>query len=580
MKKILSLILALTLLLGAVMTLASCGEPKNEGAEISVYLGDPIYDFDPSDYYVDSNAEQVMSLLYEPLFTLDEKGDFKYAAAKSYKVNEEEREISITLRESYWSDGARVKADDFLYAWRDLLLEPTKANPAAALLYDIENAVEVKQGTLSNSELGVEANLYDLKITYREGADYKQLLKNLASTAASPVRQSAVTSAPAYWSKQSNSIITNGPFIISSVDYEAGELRLERNLGYHQNPNVTDYDNIVIPHSLVSFFTIDGYHVQCSYSDIEEKTVFYMGNASIVDRKENSANATASDVLSTYTYVFNTENPLFAIPEIRRALSISIDRASIASEIVFGKAATGLLSPMANNGVEQLLLETEAQMNEARALVASVDLTDIDTSFSITVNNDEVSRKIADYVKSRWTELGFDVTVRYATYVKTSQIDFSTGAELEIYDSELQYLVKEASYGNRDFDVIAVDWQLYSADSFVALAAFTSDMNGNGAIFKDATTTYRTNISGWTNAKYDEYIKAAYEAEDADTRNENLKKAEALLIEEAPIAPIVFNQSFYFASDEISGIKVDGLGHFVCTNMTQENYESYLPKED
>ncbi len=580
MKKILSLILALTLILGTVMTLASCGAPENDGAQISVYLGDPIYDFDPSDYYVDSNAEQVMSLLYEPLFTLNEKGEFKYAAAKSYKVNEKDRQITITLRESYWSDGARVVAADFLYAWRDLLLEPTKANPAAALLYDIENALEIKQGTLSNSELGVEANLYDIKITYREGADYNQLLKNLAATATSPVRQSAVNMAPTYWSKQSNSIITNGPFIISSLDYEEGELRLERNVGYHQNPNVTDYDNIVIPHALVTFFTVDGYHVECSYSDIEEKTVFYMGDASIVDRKDNAANAVAADVFSTYTYVFNTEKPLFAIPEIRRALSISIDRAAIASEIVFGKAATGLLSSKANKGVEQLLLETESKMAQARELVASVDLTDIDTSFSITVNNDEVSRKIADYVKSRWTELGFDVSVEYASYVKTSQLDFTTSAELEIYDSEIQYLVKEASYGNREFDVIAVDWQLYSADPFVALAAFTSNMNGNGAVFKDATTTYRTNISGWTNAKYDGYIKAAYEADDASERNENLKKAEALLIEEAPIAPIVFNQNFYFASAEISEIKVDGSGHFVYTNMKQENYESYLPKED
>lgn len=580
MKKILSLILALSLVLGSVFALASCGVPENEGAQISVYLGDPIYDFDPSDYYADSNAEQLMSLLYEPLFTLDEKGELKYAASKSYSVDEKERLITITLRESYWSDGARVKADDFLYAWRDLLLEPTKANPAAALLYDIENAVEVKKGTLSNSELGVEANLYDLKITYREGADYKQLLKNLAATATSPVRQSAVTAAPTYWSKQSNSILTNGPFIIASLDYEDGELRLERNLGYHQHQNVTDYDNIVIPHALVSFFTIDGYHVECSYSDIEDKTVFYMGDASIVDRKNNSDKAVAVDTLSTYTYVFNTENPLFANAKIRRALSLAIDRAAIVNEIVYGKAATGFLSPMANKNIQQSLIAAESKMTEARDLVKTVDLTGIDTSFTLTVNNDEVSRKIADMVKSRWNELGFNVTVKYASYVKTTQIDFSTSAELEIYDSEIQYLVKEASYGNREFDVIAVDWQLYSADPFVALSAFTSDTNGNGAVFKDSTTTYRANISGWTNKTYDSYINAAYNAETAAERNENLKKAEELLVNEAPIAPILFNQNFYYASEEISGITVSGFGHFVFTKTEQANYESYLPKKD
>ena len=580
MKKILSLILTLTLLLGTVLTLASCGAPKNEGAQIAVYLGDPIYDFDPTDYYTESNAEQLMSLLYEPLFTLNEKGEIKYAAANKYSVDKENREITITLRESYWSDGARVTADDFLYSWRDHLLEPTKANPAAALLYDIENAMEVKQGKLSNSELAIEANLYELKITYREGADYNQLLKNLASTACSPIRQGAVTAAPAYWSKNANSIVTNGPFIVSTLSYPDGELTLERNIGYRQPKDTQDYDNNVVPHKLVTFFTVDGYNVDCTYADIEDKTVFYMGDMSIVDRKDYSYKATATDTLSTYTYVFNTEDPLFAIPEVRRALSIAVDRDAIVSEVVFGKAATGFLSPMANKNVAQDLISGNAKMAEARKMLEGVDLTGIDLSFEITVNNDEVSRKIADLVKNNWNQLGFNVTVKYATEVVTTQFDYSTGAALDIYDSEIQYLVKEASVGNCMFDVIAVDWQMFSTDPFVALSAFTSATNGNGAEIKDSNVNYRTNISGWTNEKYDSYINAAYKATDANKRNENLKKAEALLVSEAPIVPILFNQNFYVASEDIENIKIDGLGHIVFSQVTQKNYEAYLPEEE
>lgn len=580
MKKILSLILTLTLLLGTVLTLASCGAPKNEGAQIAVYLGDPIYDFDPTDYYTESNAEQLMSLLYEPLFTLNEKGEIKYAAANKYSVDKENREITITLRESYWSDGARVTADDFLYSWRDHLLEPTKANPAAALLYDIENAMEVKQGKLSNSELAIEANLYELKITYREGADYNQLLKNLASTACSPIRQGAVTAAPAYWSKNANSIVTNGPFIVSTLSYPDGELTLERNIGYRQPKDTQDYDNNVVPHKLVTFFTVDGYNVDCTYADIEDKTVFYMGDMSIVDRKDYSYKATATDTLSTYTYVFNTEDPLFAIPEVRRALSIAVDRDAIVSEVVFGKAATGFLSPMANKNVAQDLISGNAKMAEARKILEGVDLTGIDLSFEITVNNDEVSRKIADLVKNNWNQLGFNVTVKYATEVVTTQFDYSTGAALDIYDSEIQYLVKEASVGNCMFDVIAVDWQMFSTDPFVALSAFTSTTNGNGAEIKDSNVNYRTNISGWTNEKYDSYLNAAYKATDANKRNENLKKAEALLVSEAPIVPILFNQNFYVASEDIENIKIDGLGHIVFSQVTQKNYEAYLPEEE
>ena len=56
MKRTLSLLLALVMLFGALASLTSCGVPKNSGAEINVYLGAQIFDFDPSDYYVSANA--------------------------------------------------------------------------------------------------------------------------------------------------------------------------------------------------------------------------------------------------------------------------------------------------------------------------------------------------------------------------------------------------------------------------------------------------------------------------------------------------------------------------------------------
>ena len=91
MKKIVSLLLAVAMLMGVMLSLTSCEEaPADAGAQIKVYLGNEFYDLDPTDYYVDSNAEQVMSLLFEPLFTIDEDGDLEKALAKSYKVVQDE----------------------------------------------------------------------------------------------------------------------------------------------------------------------------------------------------------------------------------------------------------------------------------------------------------------------------------------------------------------------------------------------------------------------------------------------------------------------------------------------------------
>ena len=412
MKRIMSLILALALLAGCVTVFASCGEPKDAGAEISVYLGEEIYDFDPTDYYVDSNADQIMSLLFEPLFTLSKSGKLKKnGLAKDYKVDKDERTIVIELRESYWSDEIRVTAEDFVYSWRDILLEPINSNPAAALLYDIENAVEIKNGEKTIYELGVEASdTYELTITYRDGANYKQLLKNLASVATSPVRQDIATDFTVdYWTKVINTAVTNGPFKLEELDYTLGTFTLSRNIGYHQKPTAKKYTKQVTASQLVSFTNPDGSAMNVKYSDIENKTVFYMSDAPLEERASNKDEAKVLDDLSTYTYVFNTENPLFAIKEVRQALSMAIDRNAIVNAITFGKAATGFIPDACIDAATKDpfrehadLISKGAKLDEAKTILAGVDFGTLSKSFTLTVNDDAESLAIAAIVEAAW----------------------------------------------------------------------------------------------------------------------------------------------------------------------------------
>ncbi len=570
------------MLFGAMLTLVSCGEPKNAGAEIKVYLGPDVYDFDPTDYYADRNAEQVMSLLYEPLFKLSSKGELECAAAKDYDVDREKREIKITLRETYWSDEIRVTAADFIYAWRVLVLDPNRPNPAAALFYDIENAIAIKAGDASYSELGaVASDTYEITITYREGADYKQLLKNLASVAASPVRVDIVETAATYWSKDNSKIVTNGPFRVETLDRETGEFTLARNIGYHQKSSVKDYTKKVTPASLVSFIADKGV-LTLTYQDVVDKTVFYMGDATLEDRITNKEDAKVVDALSAYTYVFNTENPLFAIKEVRQALSLALDRAAIAETVTFGKAANGFLPDPISKKLYGKKAEdriaTTAKLEEAKALIAAADLTGVSKTFTLTVNNDEESVAMAELAKAAWQSLGFKVNIKKVSSTATKLFDKTTENMITILDSEIQATVKEAALGNRDFDVLAVDWQMYSTDALVPLSAFTSHMNGNGTDFSGASMN-RTNISGWSSYDYDHYINQAYAASTASERKEALKSAEALLLEECPVIPVLYNQNFAFVSSALSGIKTDAFGNFVLTKTKQKNYEKYLPED-
>ena len=581
MKRILGLLLAVSTLLGSLLTLASCGAPANYGAEISVYLGESVYDFDPTDYYAESNAEQVLSLLFEPLFSLNTRGNIVNAAAAGYRVNESERQIVITLRESYWSDAVQVTAEDFIFAWRDVLLEPNNANPAAALLYDIENAYEIKSGSTSVYELGaVASDVNEITITYRDGADYRQLLKNLAAVSTSPLRQDIVTDFTAgYWSKLLNSAVSNGPFRLDTIDAES--FTVARNNGYHQKPTVTNPTKIVTPNKLVTFSALNNDKTTVSYDDIASKVVFYMGDATLADRAANKDKAIVASDLSTYTYVFNLENPLFAIKEVRQALSMAIDREAIIEAITFGKAANGFLpSNVLDTKTGKSfrtgdLISTTAKLEEAKELLKGVNFAGISKSFTLTVSSDEESLAIANMVKGVWNSLGFSVTVKGVDVKESKGVkDFATDSVINIKDSSLQILVNEAARGNRDFDVVGIDWQMYSQDAFVALSAFATTFSGCGMDF--STGTSYGSFGGFNDETYNGYVKAAYEAKDKTERSEALHKAEEYLVDSACIVPLVYNETFAFVSSDVSGVSFDGFGNVVFTKAKQRNYELYL----
>ncbi|MBR2343352.1 MAG: hypothetical protein IKA64_03770 [Clostridia bacterium] len=569
MKKITCLLLTALMLFGTSAALVGCGAPKDDGAEIAVYLGEGVYDLDPSDYYGNSNAEQLMSLIYEPLFRVNEKGKLECAAAEKYDINYETREITVTLRESYWSDGARVKAEDFVYAWCERILAPGMPNAAAPLFYDIENALALKTGNVSVADVGAAAvSSYELVITFRPEANVDQLLRNLATVASSPVRQDIVTLNPTIWSKSVDKVF-NGPFKVNYVDFITGELTLARNVGYHQSPDTKRYDKIVNPGQLIAFLTPSGEEISVSYSELSSVT-FFMSDATLADRKANKGSATVKDDTSVYTYVFNTEHELFADSRVRAALSLAIDRDAIISAITYGKAANGFI-PDAFGGSSASLINTAANKTRALELLAEVDFDKIeDTSIELTVNDDEESLAVAEIVKACWEDLGYGITVT----VVPAEVVTTKMTDVEYYDDGVQVALKEASFGNRDFDVLAIDLQLYSNDPFVALASFTSYMSGMGVDFTSGFS--RENIAGWTNSEYDYLISAAYNTTDANERAALLAEAEALLCAECPVAPLYFNQTFCYISGELKRMEFDAFGNYIFTECKQKNYKKYL----
>lgn len=626
MKKIISLVLATVLLLGIVGSMAGCGK---KDTEIRIYLGDQVYDFDPALAFVDDNVSRVMGLLFEPLFLLDEDGDVEYGLAESYEIIEDEErgeyKMEIKLRDSYWNDGkTKVTADDVSFAWKRIL-DPQFPSQAAPLLYDIKNAAAIKQDVLgiSRDDLGLEANRDTLTITFEGKIDYDAFLRNLTSVALVPLRankiaQDADLPGEAYFGKRAAYIATNGMFAIRSWNRGTGEFTLQRNDYYHvENPEENERVEGVYPSKLQMNWTDEKFEQRYSgnmnkflkdkmanfgkLAEVAEDAVFCVGvlPAEKEIRLEYLEDAEIFDAFSTYTYIFNTNKAPFDNENVRRAFSMVLDREYLAEQLVYAKAADGFISPAVWDSVKkktsfrseaESLIVTTAKLEEAKALVASVDKS---APVTLTVRNDAEERLIAKHAKAQWEKLGFTVVLNVVTVdtqvwvEEENKGDYKLGIEgipgreivlgkdpnaekqntMVVYDDAIQ-----AAYATGSFDILGVDYNMYSTNAFTALCGFTTLLNGNGVAYSvdeetGSSAVERLHCSGFSDAAYDAIMDRALAEKDLEKRAAILHEAEEYLISKMPIVPVVYNQ-LYYVVEEIRGLDFDGYGAPVFTKAS------------
>ncbi|MBP3377380.1 MAG: peptide ABC transporter substrate-binding protein [Clostridia bacterium] len=579
MKRILSMIICLATI---VVSFAGCSTLKGDdkGAIINVFLAEEVYNFDPAMNYHSNEMVKFFSLIYEGLTRLDAKGNWQKALMKSYEKSFDseigEYKVTITLNSTQWSDGRSVQAQDVVYAWKRIL-DPSFYGAASSMLYDIKNARAVKRGDVSIDDLGVLAvDTYVLDIYFEYEVDLDAFFRTCASPALVPLREDKVENAED-WATKTSSMVTNGPFTLKEINWEAGEqtLRLERNSNYYlDNEKDEALDKYVIPWRIVTHYSIGNLDAQLAAFDNEE--IFYLGEIPLSARADRMDDATITDEMSTHTYVFNTEKTIFKDARVRRALSMAIDRNAIVEILTYAKPATGLVPYGIKDGTAKddfrtvadnsaALLNTSADVDGAKALLKEAGVTS--GSFTITVKgNSEADLAVAEYVKGVWNSLGFNVTVKTLD-VYVQNLGENTKKNIDMFGNALN----EGS-----FDVIAIDTQMLNTEAFSALSVFATKFSGGGVDMNDSSYPYIGHYSKYENAAYSELIEKAYAEHDLDARTAILHEAEALLMQDMPIIPLVFNQDAYLINKKvIPGSKDTFWGTRDFTRLKMKNYMAY-----
>ncbi len=90
------------------------------------------------------------------LFTENAAAEPVPGMAESWTVSEDGLVWTFMLRDSTWSDGVPVTAEDFVFAFRRIMA-PATLSQYASLLYPIKNAEAVNSGDAPAESLGVRA---------------------------------------------------------------------------------------------------------------------------------------------------------------------------------------------------------------------------------------------------------------------------------------------------------------------------------------------------------------------------------------------------------------------------------------
>lgn len=452
--------------------------------------------------------------LFEGLLTYDAGGRTIPGVALSWTISDEGLVYTFELRDEVWSNGDPLTAEDFVYSFHRLL-DPATAAPYASLFAAIH---------------GVRAlGPHGLEIALARPTPY--FLGLLAHQTAVPLHRASVERGGF---TRPGALVSNGAYVLEA--YRPGDrLTLARNPRFHDVAGVAvaQEDILALEDRAAAVRRFEAGEIE-SYADLPAD-----GIAWLQQRLPGEVYLSAS--LGVYYYAFNTRKPPFDDSRVRRALSMTIDREFLARTIWGGAMAPAYaLTPPDIEGV-----------NDVRADFAALAPIDAETlalkllaqagygpgakplNVEIRFNTNETHQTTAIAIADMWRPL--NVTVSFVNA-----------------DSKTHFAYLR---DGGDFEVARAGWLADYPDAQNFLVLGRSD---NVAL----------NYSHWANKDYDALLAQAEAARDPAARAALLTRAQAILLAEAPLAPLMFPQSRNLVSKRVGGWKPNALDRHLTRWLT------------
>jgi len=480
---------------------------------INTDFSDDIRIIDPG-LTTDSITFRVLTNVMEGLTRVGPDGLLVPGMSRSWKVSKNGLNYTFYLRDAKWSDGVKVTAKDFEYAWKRVMNPKT----AAQYAYIVTDYVKDVRAT---DELTLTVNLL-FPIPY--------FLSLTSFPTYLPLRQDLVEKYGQSYGTSPKKAAYNGPFVV--FKWQKGS-----RVSIKRNHNYWDEDNVKL--EKVNFIIVKDPNTLVQMYDTNQLNLIYQAPGDHIKRYSNSPELSIRPEAVIDYLIFNLKNdnvPQLANKKIRNALSIALDRKAYVEKVEKQfLPAYGFVPPSINgkdmqhpfrqcygdrfkvfydpNTIQAFKMSVwfdDNRIEEAKKLLKEGLHEEKADSLSFTLLIDDLpsAKKLGQALQYMWRKnLGIKVRIEMVTY-----------------QTRLQRV------RSKNYEVANVLWGADYNDPMTFL-----DMFVKNAGFNDP---------GWSNAHYDELLREARATNDQERRMKLFVESERILIDEMPIAPLFYRMPY------------------------------------
>jgi oligopeptide transport system substrate-binding protein len=469
-------------------------------------------------------SSNILRDLFEGLITEAPDGTLIPGAAESWTISEDGRVYSFKLRpDARWSNGDPVVAEDFAFGLRRSA-DPATLSEYSAILYPIDNAYAVVNGSLPPDRLGVRAiDPHTLEVRLHSPTPY--LLGLLTHSSTYPVHRPSLQTFGDKFARPGN-LVSNGAYRLNAWKVQS-HIQLVRNPYYWEDDKTTINE--------VWYYPVENAESELNrYRADEFDTTETVPNRQVPWLRKNLPDELhIAPYLGSYVYGFNTSQPPFKdnIP-LRKALAMALDRDILVGKITGAGeiAAYGWVPPVTGYKNKEPVWATwtqEQRNTEARRLYVEAGYSAEKPLRVQLLHNTEINhRRLAVAMAAMWRDV--------------------LGVETEILNQEWQVFL-QTRRTRIDTQVFRYGW--------------IGDYNDPYTFAEILESQHGLNDMSYDNPRYDELLLQASREADPAVRMGLLEEAERVMLDDMPVLPIYYYVSKQLVKPWVAGFETNIMDH-------------------